>query len=184
LDVPPDQCPVEGTAKSQAGKALNRLKNRTVAPHPDQIDRAVTLEAMLAPGEDEGRFDEQKGAIITGWGVNVEQGGHPETANCGSMTLFYTDTHITVGSTPHATPTETIIVEVTPRWRQMMQAQGIDWSTETLQAELITKRVQFTGWLMFDTDHVGEAVNTAPNNRHDWRKTVWEVHPITGMQVQ
>src|SRR5262249_17216650 len=84
LDVPPDQCPVEGTAKPQAGKVLNRLKNRTVAPHPDQIDRAVTLEAMLAPGEDEGRFDEQKGAIITGWVVNVEQGGQPETANCGS----------------------------------------------------------------------------------------------------
>src|SRR5215468_1184264 len=78
-DVPPDQCPVEGTAKSQPGKELNKLKNRETAPSPNQIDRAVTLEAMLAPGDDEGRFDETKGATITGWVVDVQQGGHPET---------------------------------------------------------------------------------------------------------
>jgi hypothetical protein len=139
---------------------------------------------MLAPGDDEERFDEQKGAVITGWVVNVEQGGHPETANCGSMSLPFTDTHITVGLTPDAHPTDTIVVEVTPRWRQMMQSRGIDWSTETLQVELIGKRVQFAGWLMFDTDHVGEAVNTAPHGRHDWRRTVWEIHPITAIEVQ
>lgn len=184
-DVPPDQCPAEGTARSQAGKALNTLKNRDTAPRPDQIDRAVTLEAMLPPGDDEDRFDDQKGAVITGWVVDVEQGGHPETANCGSRSLAFTDTHITVGLIEDPTSlTETLVVEVTPRWRQLMQSRGKDWSTEALQAELIGKRVQFTGWLMFDTEHAGQAVNTAPRNRNDWRKTVWEVHPVTAIEVQ
>src|SRR5215470_19443703 len=49
---------------------------------------------------------------------------------------------------------ETLVVEVTPRWRELMQSQHIDWSTEALQADLIGKKVKFTGWLMFDTDHV------------------------------
>ena len=45
--------------------------------------------------------------------------------------------------------------------------------------QLIRHQVQFTGWLLFDTDHVHEAVNTAPDNPRDWRNTVWEIHPAT-----
>lgn len=181
-DVPPDQCPLQGSARSEKGQALNQLKNREAAPRPEELDPNVTLDAMLAPGDDQGRFDESKGATITGWVVDVKQGGHPETANCGSMSLLYTDTHITVGLTAGAPETETIVVEVTPRWRQRMLGQGIDWTTGELQHDLIGKKIQFTGWLMFDTDHVHQAVNTAPGNPRDWRKTVWEIHPITDMQ--
>jgi hypothetical protein len=182
-DVPPDQCPAMGTAKSAAGRALNRLKNRDSAPTDAEIDRTVTLESMLAPGEDEGRFDENAGVEITGWVVTVQQGGHPETANCGSMSLIYTDTHIAVGPSPNARDTETLIVEVTPRWRAKMAAGGVDWRTETLQNTLIGHKVRFRGWLMFDLDHVSEAENTSPGNPANWRKTVWEIHPITGIQV-
>ncbi len=182
-DVDPDQCPLSGTAKSIPNKALNILKNRQPAPRPDQIDQTVTLEKMLAPGDDRGRFDEHTGATIVGWVVKVEQGGHPETANCGSMSLFYTDTHITVGLTPNATEKETLVVEVTPRWRKAMAAKGVDWRTEALQSTLTGKQVKFTGWLMFDVDHIGESVNIAPGNPNDWRKTIWEIHPITAMEV-
>jgi hypothetical protein len=183
-DVPPNACPLEGTAKSATGQTLNRLKNRQRAPRSDQIDPNVTLEAMLAPGNDMGRFNEQKGAVITGWVVRVQQGGHPGTANCVLMSLQYTDTHITVGLTPDAPETETLVVEVTPRWREMMANQHVDWSTEALQQKLVGKRVQFTGWLMFDTDHLHQSVNLEPGNSKDWRKTVWEIHPITGLAIQ
>jgi hypothetical protein len=182
-DVDPDNCPLPGTAKSVPNKALNILKNRQVAPRADQMDNAVTLEMMLAPGDDHGRFDEHTGATIVGWVVNVQQGGHPETANCGSMSLFYTDSHITVGLSPNATEKETLVVEVTPRWRKDMAAKGLDWRTETLQQTLIGKQVKITGWLMFDLDHIGQSVNIAPNNPKDWRKTIWEIHPITAMEV-
>jgi hypothetical protein len=182
-DVDPDKCPAPGTAKSVANKALNILKNREVAPRADQMNQSVTLEKMLAPGNDRGRFDHHTGATIVGWVINVEQGGHPETANCGSMSLDYTDTHITVGLDPQADLKETLVVEVTPRWRKAMAAQGIDWRTETLQQTLKGKKVKFSGWLMFDLDHRGEAVNTAPRNPKDWRKTIWEIHPITSIEI-
>ena len=151
-DVPPAQCPPEGTAKSQHGQELNQLKNRVIAPRVDQIDPSVTLDAILARGNDTDRFDEDKGAAITGWVVDVQQGGHPETANCGSMSTLYTDTHITLGLSPDAAETATMVVEVTPRWRELMWP-GQDWRTETLQQSLIGRRVQITGWLMFDDEH-------------------------------
>src|SRR5438477_316605 len=179
-DVPPDQCPLEGTAKSQHGQELNQLKNRETAPRVDQIDPSVTLNAILARGNDMDRFDEDKGAVITGWVVDVQQGGHPETANCGSMSTLYTDTHITVGLSPDAAETATMVVEVTPRWREMMWP-GQDWRTETLQQTLIGRRVQITGWLMFDDEHFCEATNTRITSRcrgtkkHAWRKTDWEI---------
>jgi hypothetical protein len=182
-DVPPDQCPAQGTATSDAGKALNTLKNRATVPTDAQINPAVTLADMLADGNDSGRFDQGQGAEIVGYVTKVEQGGHPETANCGNLTTLYTDTHITVAASPTAPNTQSLIVEVTPTWRVVMQKQGVDWRTETLQTTLVGHRVKFRGWLMFDTSHLNEATNTAPNNPADWRKTIWEVHPITSMQV-
>jgi hypothetical protein len=182
-DVPPDQCPAQGTATSDAGRALNTLKNRPAAPTDAQINTAVTLSGMLADGDDTGRFDQGRGAEIVGYVTKVEQGGHPETANCGNMTALYTDTHITVAASPNAPDTQSLIAEVTPVWRVAMQKNGLDWRTETLQTTLVGHRVKFRGWLMFDAHHIEEATNTAPNNPKDWRKTVWEVHPITSMQV-
>jgi hypothetical protein len=182
-DVAPSDCPLIGTAKSAANQALNSKKNREIAPIPGQINKSVTLDAMLAPGDDTGRFSEAQGATITGWVIDVKQGGHPETANCGSMSKPFTDTHIVVGLTPSAAETETLIVEVTPRWRDMMKAKGTDWGTDTLHDQLVGKRVTFTGWLLFDLDHLHEAVNTEPSGQKNWRKTIWEIHPITALQV-
>jgi hypothetical protein len=182
-DVPAAQCPVQGTATSAAGKALNTLKNRATAPTDAQINPAVTLSAMLADGDDTARFDQGQGAVISGYVIKVEQGGRHETANCRNMTTLYTDTHITVAASPNAPLTRTLIAEVTPTWRVLMRRQGHDWRTERLEGTLVGHRVKLRGWLMFDTSHVREATNTAPNNPVDWRKTVWEIHPITSMTV-
>src|SRR5262245_57938217 len=55
-------CGPEGTAKSEGGKALNRLKNRYTVPAEADIDPEVSLVAMLAPGYDDERFDPKKAA--------------------------------------------------------------------------------------------------------------------------
>ncbi len=48
-----DGCGMEGDARSVGVRALNRLKNRYVAPA--QVDPRITLAAILAPGNDTGR---------------------------------------------------------------------------------------------------------------------------------
>jgi SAM-dependent methyltransferase len=53
-------CGMEGDARSSGVRALNRLKNRYTAPQ--QIDPAITLAAMLAPGRDTGRWKVKQGA--------------------------------------------------------------------------------------------------------------------------
>ena len=140
-DIPPDQCPAAGTAGSAAGRAANVLKNRDSAPSDSEINANVTTQAMLADGDDNGRFSESQAAEITGVVIKVEQGGHPETANCGNLSTLYTDTHITVALDPQAPLTQTLVVEVTPKWRAIMAKQGIDWRTETLRATLDGHRV-------------------------------------------
>jgi hypothetical protein len=56
--------------------------------------------------------------------------------------------------------------------RERLTAQGIDWSTDTLQRTLVGKQLTFMGWLLFDLDRTNEAPNTAPTNPNDWRRTV------------
>ena len=178
-------CPPEGTAKSDAGKTLNRLKNRDNAPSASQIDADVSLASILAPGDDVDRFDEQKGAKIVGFVIDVKPGGK-ETCNCEASDEPHKDTHIELAMSETAPKTQRVIVEVTPRLRAQMAAKGIDWNTQALQGTntgIKGKWVEITGWLMFDSMHINEAENTNPGNDQNWRATCWELHPITNIKV-
>jgi hypothetical protein len=181
-------CPPEGTAKSAKEKDLNRHKNRYVKPKASDIDKKVTLAKMLAPGDDTNRFTEDKAATIEGYVINASPGGcskyatsQGETCNCNTIDKNICDTHIVVGATPNANEKNTIIVEVTERLR--LEMKGQNWSTDNLHATLKGKKVKFTGWLTFDTAHVGEAENTNPGGAKNWRATVWEIHPVTAIHV-
>jgi hypothetical protein len=70
-------CGLTGTAKSVEGKRLDKLKNRYHAPAPADIDR----------------FDESKGARLTGLVIDVKVGG-VETWNCRTTNPDYRDSHI------------------------------------------------------------------------------------------
>ena len=72
---------MEGDARSPAVQALNRLKNRYVASKPEQINRTITLAAMLAPGNDTGRWKAKQAAEISGYVFDVKAGGI-ESTNC------------------------------------------------------------------------------------------------------
>jgi hypothetical protein len=175
-------CGLAGSATGTPGKTLNRHKNRWTAPEEDQIDSEVSLGAMLAPGNDTDRFDQEKGATIRGYVVNVKKGGK-ETCNCGAANPVDIDTHIEVALSADAPETERVIVEVTPRIRKQMSEQGVDWTTEGLDGLCKGKWVQFTGWLLFDSMHADAAENTNPGGARNWRATCWEIHPVTNIQV-
>lgn len=189
IDAPADyhSCALTGDPNPngsdyQQVSALNELKNRYHAPTDAQLDSSVTLARMLDPGDDTGRFDDGRGALIEGWVDRVRVGGI-ETVNCHARTTQYRDTHIEVSLAMGAGETQRVIVEVTPRWRAAMAARGVDWSTHALEQLLTGKRVRFRGWLLFDREHVANAENTNPGNASNWRATVWEIHPVTQIVV-
>jgi hypothetical protein len=175
-------CPLEGTAKSADGKAIDRLKNRFVGPEEGDMDTNVSLAALLTPGDDVGRFDQSKGAKISGFVVDVKVGG-VETCNCRAKDPSDRDTHIEIGFTKDADKRQKVIVEVTPRMRAKMKAAGEDWSTDALKQSIKGKWIDVTGWFLFDTPHMNEAENTHPGGPKNWRATCWEIHPITKIDV-
>jgi hypothetical protein len=173
-------CGPDGTATSEAGKALNRLKNRYQLPGADSIDPEVSVAALLAPGNDISRFDAKKAARIQALVVNVLAGGDRETCNCGASAVNERDTHIELALTEDAPATQRVIVEVTPRIRKL---KGEGWTTPALKNKIKGKWVEVTGWLMFDSMHIDAAENTNPGGEHNWRATCWEVHPVTDIKV-
>jgi len=177
-----NKCGMAGTASSAAGKTLNQLKNRYRSPTAQAFDADVSLAALLAPGDDVDRFDDQKAAKVSGYVVGVKSGGK-EACNCEATAPVDRDTHIELALSKNAPETQRVIVEVTPRLRAQMKAQAVDWTTATLQKKLQGKWVEVSGWLLFDSMHVAEAENTNPGGNKNWRATCWEIHPITAMNV-
>jgi hypothetical protein len=176
-------CPMGGTAKRNTVQNLNRQKNRYNEPRPEDFDSKITLKDMLAPGYDVARFDHSKAVTITGYVEDVKMGG-VETCNCGTKDPQYRDTHIELVLDPMKSgETQRVIVEVTPRWRAIMQAKGIDWSTKALRTKFMGRWVKVNGWLMFDAEHENASENTNPGRARNWRATAWEVHPITSIEV-
>lgn len=176
-------CPVNGTARSPDVRALNHLKNRTAMPARPDIDATVTLKAMVAPGDDRSRWSTQHAAVIEGYVANVMVGG-VESVNCGARKPADRDTHIELTLDPrNDAEIRHVIVEVTPRIRSVMAAQGKGWSTDVLRS-LVGRRVRVTGWLLFDREHATQSVNTAGSRSSKaWRATAWELHPVTSIEV-
>ena len=175
-------CPVTGDAVRSPIRVLNRLKNRVATPLAQDIDPAVTLEALLAPGDDRGRWSEGRAATIVGYVRDVKVGG-VETVNCFAKTPDHRDTHIELVTDSETAGALPLIVEVTPWWRRHAASGGVSWSTDSLRASLRGRWVRVTGWLLFDTEHERQAENTAPGRIGNWRATAWELHPVTAIAV-
>ena len=175
-----EMCPAGGLALTPGGREFARLKNRVRPPGPQDFDENVTLEALLRPGEDRGRWSESRAGRVEGYVVEVVEAG-TEAANCFSDRDR--DVHIHVARRPDAPRTEWLVLEVTPRGRRRAVEWGWDWSVTTLKRELVGRRCRFEGWLLFDRGHADESENTAPGARGNWRGTAWEIHPVTRIEV-
>jgi len=174
-------CPLAGKTQQHLARELNVFKNRKTAPTPSQINPNATLGAVLVPGPDLGRWRRQDGAVFVGVLVKVKSGGI-ESANCKARDLPHRDTHIELALNVSAPSTQRVVVEVTPYWRRKVHSKGLDWSTANFH-QLVGRRVRVTGWLFDDLEHTNAAENTRPGGAHNWRATVWEIHPITMIEV-
>jgi hypothetical protein len=156
------------------------LKNRAAIPALSDYDPAVTLAAMLQPGDDRARFSASRAARVEGYVLAVWD-ANPEAANCFS--LRRRDTHIELALAADAPPRARVTVEVTPRVRDWAARQGLDWSEAALRRTLIGRLVRISGWLFYDAAHADESENTRPGDEDNWRATAWEIHPVTAIDV-
>jgi len=161
-------------------RAVNALKNRSTLPATADFEPRVTLDAMLAPGDDRRRWQHGRAGAIEGYIVRVYDAG-AESANCFSGTRL--DAHIELARRFDAPANERVIVEVTPPMRDWAASRGVDWSTATLRRQLTGRRARIEGWLLFDEEHDEESENTRPGHRGNWRATAWEIHPVTAIVV-
>jgi len=173
-------CPTAGIGITSRARENHRLKNRTALPQDADFDPRVTLDALLQRGNDRERWSTARAARVQGLVVDVAYAG-VEATNCWNPCRR--DIHILIAHRKDAPKIEQVVLEVTPNLRNWAAEQGIDWSEETLQAQLVGRWCEFEGWLYFDVGHDEESENVAPGNAENWRGTAWEVHPITRIRV-
>jgi hypothetical protein len=178
--LPARYCPRGGAALTAGGREFARLKNREALPSPRDFDAGATLEALLRPGDDRGRWSEARAAAVEGYVVEVVEAG-VESANCYSYRER--DVHVHLAPRPDAPRREWVVAEVTPRARVRAAAEGLDWSAAALARDLTGRRCRFEGWLLFDREHADESEHTAPGAPGNWRATAWELHPVTAVLV-
>ncbi len=148
--------PRKGRGTRGKAAAEKKLRGRSVAPKPAEIDSAVTLGAMLSKN-DKAAFADAKGATVEGYVVQVER--EEEDG----------DYHVALAAAAGETDTKKwVIVEVTPAWQKKSAAL----SGESLR-KLHGKKVRVTGWLYYEPDE----------DQPDPRGTRWEIHPVTEIQA-
>jgi hypothetical protein len=174
-------CPSVGIALTSRARSLHRLKNRTAMPQAADFDSRVTLDALLLRGDDTNRWSTDRAARIEGYVLDVAYGGFAEATNCYSPCRR--DIHIVMANRRDAPKTEQVVLEVTPNLLYWATKQGVDWSEQTLQQQLVGHWCEFEGWLYFDVGHAEESENIAANRRGNWRATAWEIHPVTKITV-
>jgi hypothetical protein len=177
-------CPPQGDATRPEIRALNEKKARNDTPADDDVDETVTMEALLEPGDDSLRWQVGAAIEVVAWVVEVRDGG-PTSANCHSADAAEHDTILEL--TPDADVFDRahrVFAAVTPARRRLMGKNGEDWSTRSLRAQYLHRYVAVMGWLVYDPEAAGRAVNTAENAGPSiTRATAWEIHPATGIEL-
>ena len=171
-------CPDSGIGFTKERREFHRLKNRTTIPQQSDFDPQVTLSNLLHPGDDRARWSQSRAGAVEGYVSRIER-ARPELANCYAGC----DTHLDLAVQPNEPLSRQLVLEVTPKMEEWAKRQGLDWSEETLQKQLLGHWVRFEGWLLFDSQHADESENISPGNSNNWRATAWELHPITKIEV-
>jgi hypothetical protein len=191
LESTPKPSPVDsafgscGADGSQPDYVLNRLKNRVDAG--PWIDTPWQVIARLPwPREAALRFRNQwtvgeQLAVARYEGAPVRIEGYllgyrlegREPPNCYSDEPGARDFHMWLADQPGVSRKRAIVVEITPRVRvhhPSWTAERLAWLRETHDP------IRVSGWLMLDQMH--------PERVGGNRQTLWEVHPILGIEVK
>ena len=104
--------------------------------------------------------------------VKKQHGGGGEATNCHFNRVNFVDVHVALVESIGDGEKEAIVVEPTPRF----YAKNPSWVFTKLKAlEDTDDPVRISGWTLFDPNH--------KNHMGKYRKTLWEIHPITKIEV-
>lgn len=102
--------------------------------------------------------------------IKPEQSG--EGTNCDFKKSGDYDTHIALVGKAGDSESSSVVIEWTPR----VLKQHPKWTKARLEPWLDSDNpVRISGWLLLDPDH--------RNHLHKFRSTLWEIHPITSIEV-
>ena len=168
-------CGPTGDTTDDKKKALNANKNRTDIP----ADVAYVPIAWTAlrdlPSE---HASDLPGAPVVVEGflvhrVKVENEGSGESTNCHLLGQDEVDWHIYLSDSAGLDDiSQAVIVETTPRTRPLHKWKKNDLDNVVNQ----DTPVRISGWLLYDFEHTG-VIGTQ-------RASVWEVHPITKIELK
>ena len=129
--------------------------NRTAPPGASDIDTRITLDSLLVHSA-QGDWAKSKAAAIEGYVVQVER---EEDG----------DYHLVLAADANEKDaSKWVITEITPQWSK----KSASLSGAHLRA-LYGKQVRVTGWLYYDS----------AEREPDPRGTLWEIHPVTGIEA-
>ncbi len=167
--------------------ATNRLKNRTdiSSSHRDVSFNAIadlpypatlSTSRLAWPAESLAVVLRYEGVPVRVAGylvaIKPQTGGSGESTNCHMTRSSEVDWHMAVVATPGEGEAESIVIEPTPRIR----IRHPRWTVARLRPWLDAGNpVRISGWLLFDPSH--------RNHLGRYRKTLWEIHPITKIEV-
>jgi hypothetical protein len=167
-------CGPTGDAANATAIALNTNKNRTDVPGDSDYVDIDWSDLKSLPSDRVGDFVTAAVRVVgfLSHKINVESSGSGESTNCHLTADNEVDWHIYLTNSPAQPISSAVIVETTPRTRPQHR-----WTTSML-APLVDSQTQvrISGWLMFDSEHI--------NVIGKQRATVWEVHPVTKIEVQ
>jgi hypothetical protein len=166
---------------------LNRLKNRIAAPD-EKIIREFSVAQIVGIPHDildqEGKRRratwypssllaakkyESMGVRVTGYILRAKQSGL-ESANGYIDSLR--DYHIWLSDSPEGQRNNSMIAEITPRWKIVHPEWRLRFFNELAEQRA---KVRVTGWLLWDEEHASEVEKS--------RGTQWEIHPATKFEV-
>jgi hypothetical protein len=177
-------CPPEGSGRFD--RELNRLKNRAdTSEHyiPATLAELARLPWPLSIGYGyRVRWTPaQRAAVARVEGIPVVVEAHivalrripPEPTNCGARREEMRDYHLWLHDAPRGSARGGVVAEVTPRFRAVHPG----WTLARLDSlRAAGARVRVSGWLLLDNLHP-ELVGIR-------RSTLWEIHPITRIEVR
>ena len=163
-------CPVGGSTTNLRHMAADSLKNRSEIPDKYKIMTVTQLLKMKYSN----KTSQHQAVSVKGYIMDIRDGGM-ESCNCKSSD--FRDTHIyLVNDESETKDSKAVIVEATPRMRMELG------TTNELKDKFLNHQVTVFGYLFCDQEHKQNSAVDHGKGLH-WRGTVWEVHPITKIEL-